>query len=920
MNLTKPLVFAILISLWGLSFTHAEVLRVDFNGYNTEDNPGNGRVDNAQATTSDEGLFGPGNFWNGLEVSAQTPNIIGLYFPGPAPALYYEDGQTVSNISVTLNGFIGADWFDPDVGNHVTRDYILGPASPHATITIGGLVPGQSYNLAGYGNNGHDGLGAIWMANGVGPLNLSMGVANEGILQGIVADSNGRIVIDLAQDDLGIGLSCVNGFELTEGDPVCSENLPQDFNRDCYVDLQDLVFFVQNWLLCYDAANESCENIEDIIAAEEMAKARQWVQDKFASAHSVPPISFVYNGVSSLSLLANWQKTQQSVVLDSQRTRHTVTYLDPATGLEVKCVATEYQDYPAVEWVVYYKNTSGQNTPILEDIKSADFDCPSNAAGNFTLHYADGSTAIATDFQPKQITMTTESSRSFTPFGGRPSDGVLPFFNLEKPDQTGTMLAIGWTGQWAASFHKYSAASLNFRAGLELAHFRLFPGEQIRMPSVMLLFWGGDRQRGHNQFRRFLLAHYSPQPGGSPSEPFVGASVHGMYGFDLTPNPTTESNMIEFINNTANHNYPVDYIWIDAGWYDLNGSTSWTSVGTWEPDPARYPNGMDPVADAAHNAGYKFLLWFEPERVMPGSWLYTNHPEWLLTPSNMPGEVAYQQNGNWRLLNLGNPAALAWAKAKFSGMIGDIGIDAYRNDFNMHPVYYWRTGEAADRQGLNEIRYVMGLYDYFDTLQADHPNLIIDNCASGGRRIDFEMLRRALVFTRTDHLWYSESAQSMQYALSFWVPLIGLGTVSLDPYHFRSGMGNSFVTALNHNDPGIWAPATEMLNQYRSISDLYRSDFYPLTEYSIADNTWIAWQYYDPARGRGLVQAFRRPQSTTGAMPLKLKGLEWNAVYTLTNLDTAAVTTETGASLMNPGLPVTISSQPGSAIIVYQKN
>ena len=40
-----------------------------------------------------------------------------------------------------------------------------------------------------------------------------------------------------------------------------------------------------------------------------MAKARQWVQDKFASAHSVPPISFVYNGVSSLSLLANWQKT-----------------------------------------------------------------------------------------------------------------------------------------------------------------------------------------------------------------------------------------------------------------------------------------------------------------------------------------------------------------------------------------------------------------------------------------------------------------------------------------------------------------------------------------------------------------------------------------------------------------------------------
>ncbi len=918
MNPTKHLVFAILLFLWGLSFsTHAAVLRVDFNGYNsTEDNPGNGRVDNAQATTADQGLFGSGNFWNGLEVSSATPNTIGLYFPGPAPTLYYEDGQTNSNISVTLNGFISSDWFDPDVGNHVTRDYILGPASPHATITISGLVPSQSYNLAGYGNNGHDGLGAIWMANGVGPLNLSMGVANEGILQGIVADANGRIIIDLAQDDYGIGLSCVNGFELTEAEPDCSPYLPQDFNHDCYIDLQDFVIFAQNWLLCYDAANDTCENIEDIIAAEEMARAWQWVQDKFASDHPVPPVSFVYNGVSSLSLLANWQKTQQSVVLDSQRTQHTLTYLDPATGLKVKCVATEYHDYPAVEWVVYYQNTGSQNTPIVEDMQSADFDCPSGAAGNFTLYYADGSTAIATDFQPQQLTLATGASRSFTPFGGRSSDGVLPFFNLEKPDQTGTMLAIGWTGQWAASFHKYSAASLNFQTGLELARLRLYPGEQIRMPSVMLLFWGGDRQRGHNQLRRFLLAHYSPRPCGMLAEPFVGASPHGYIGF----NNTTEQNMLDFVNSIATHDMPVDYVWIDAGWYDDYGTGMWEYTGTWEPDPVRYPHGMDPVADAVHNAGRKFLLWFEPERVMPGSWLYTNHPEWLLTPSNMPPAVAYQQNDGWRLLNLGNPAALAWAKAKFSGMIGDIGIDAYRNDFNMHPVYYWRTGEAADRQGMNEIRYVMGLYDYFDTLQADHPNLIIDDCASGGRRIDFEMLRRSLVLTRSDYLWYSDSAQSMQYALSFWIPLTGLGTVSLNPYDFRSGMGNSFVTALNHNDPGIWAPATTMLNQYRSISDLYRGDFYPLTDYSASDNAWIAWQYYDPSQGRGMMQAFRRPQSTTGSMQLKLQGLEWNAVYTLTNLDTAAVTTETGSSLMNPGLPVAISAQPGSVIIVYQKN
>jgi alpha-galactosidase len=68
-------------------------------------------------------------------------------------------------------------------------------------------------------------------------------------------------------------------------------------------------------------------------------------------------------------------------------------------------------------------------------------------------------------------------------------------------------------------------------------------------------------------------------------------------------------------------------------------------------------------------------------------------------------------------------------------MVSDIGVDIYRNDFNMHPLYYWRTGEAPDRQGMNEIRYVEGLYDYFDTLLREHPKLIIDIVASDCRAL-----------------------------------------------------------------------------------------------------------------------------------------------------------------------------------------
>ena len=67
-------------------------------------------------------------------------------------------------------------------------------------------------------------------------------------------------------------------------------------------------------------------------------------------------------------------------------------------------------------------------------------------------------------------------------------------------------------------------------------------------------------------------------------------------------------------------------------------------------------------------------------------------------------------------------------------------LDICRHDFNPHPVQYWGHGEPDDRQGRNEIRYIMGLYEYFDALRREHPHLIIDSSASGGRRIDFEML------------------------------------------------------------------------------------------------------------------------------------------------------------------------------------
>jgi alpha-galactosidase len=335
----------------------------------------------------------------------------------------------------------------------------------------------------------------------------------------------------------------------------------------------------------------------------------------------------------------------------------------------------------------------------------------------------------------------------------------------------------------------------------------------------------------------------------------------------------------------------------------------------------RFPGGMKPIADAAHRAGMKFLLWFESERVMPDTWLYKNHPQWLLRPTDaMPVELKYQIHDRFYLLDLGNPEALAWAKAKLSGMIGSAGIDCYRNDFNMYPVYYWRNGEAADRQGIREIKYVTGLYDLFDTLKKDHPSLLLDTCASGGRRIDFEMLRRALVLTRSDYLWDPIGQQCHTYGLARWIPITGSGSDTPDTYKCRSGLGSHFALAADcySKEPAVWEAAARAVREFKSVRRFYTGDFYPLGPHSTATSAWMAWQFHRADLGEGLVQAFRRQEASAATETYRLCDLEPTATYTVTDLDKPQRVRRTGRELMERGLTINLSQRPAAALVTYR--
>ena len=98
---------------------------------------------------------------------------------------------------------------------------------------------------------------------------------------------------------------------------------------------------------------------------------------------------------------------------------------------------------------------------------------------------------------------------------GSPSVESLPFFNVECGNE-GMIGGLGWTGPWIAEFARPTNGPVLVTARMDDLHTILHPGEAVRTPRILVLFWQGDRLRAHNLWRRLLLTYYSPQPGGQP--------------------------------------------------------------------------------------------------------------------------------------------------------------------------------------------------------------------------------------------------------------------------------------------------------------------------------------------------------------------------------------------------------------------
>lgn len=596
---------------------------------------------------------------------------------------------------------------------------------------------------------------------------------------------------------------------------------------------------------------------------------------------------------------------------------------DIKTTLEVK----KYDEFDAVEWTVWYENVSDKNSGTLSEIKDIDAvlilpEYVHEFMGNrYTeeapkviwtqglvegeaYSYDDARSAEEFSYHTKYF-FNKGVTYSFENGEGRCSDEVMPFFEVACKN-AGYIVALGWTGSWIATLSKEDEG-IRFKAGLHYAEYYLKPGEKVRGASVLVMQYS-EKDDQYNKFRDLMWQQYTPKCLTKENPGLLANLFWGSL-------PSDE--MINRIKRFRENGVEFDQYWIDAAWNgkkaksDCNFDSIWADeVGDWEVKLDAHPDKfLDVVAEAKKsNAG--FMLWFDTEKVAKVAPIASEHPEYFIDA----GE-------SYLLANFAKKEVRDYYYNILREHIKTLDIRCYRQDFNCTPDIFWKAADEEGRRGITEIYHILGMYELWDKLIAEFPHLIIDNCASGGRRIDIETLKRSLMLYKTDYQCIFNPNPDVTNVhntnASRLFPVTGCSTKKkMDTYAARStysatwGIG-SYATIFHSMTDEEMKWLSGVVKEFRSIRRFFPCHFHNFGSDSLDLTSWVIWQYHDVETNEGMIMAFRREKSPCCTAKISLKELDGE--YTFTSLDT-------GASFVGGAdLTIELPEQYSSTIITYKK-
>lgn len=441
---------------------------------------------------------------------------------------------------------------------------------------------------------------------------------------------------------------------------------------------------------------------------------------------------------------------------------------------------------------------------------------------------------------------------------------------------------------------------------------KLNPGEEFRTPEVVLLYCDRGLDQMTHCFHDLYRNHLIRGVWKNRERPVPINNWEATY-FDFD-----SDKLLALAQKAAEAG--IEMLVMDDGWFGKRKSEH-SSLGDWYVNENKIMGGLRKLTDAVHEKGLKFGIWFEPEMISPDSDLFREHPDWALQQeSKVPGQCRNQY-----VLDFSRRDVIEYIYQCLVSIISSGNIDYVKWDMNRPLTDVGSMTLPKDRQGELYHRHMLAVYELQERLLEYFPNLLLENCSSGGGRYDPGMLYYS------PQIWCSDDMDAIerlaiQEGTALLYPLSTIGAhIGSSPYHMTGrkvsaktraavAMAGTFgyemdITGFSQEQIQEISGQIALHKKYRKL--IWEGDYYRLASWR-ENHLFDCWQVVSKDQKQTLatfIQVLAEPNRKSRR--IRLRGLKPEAQYVYGDQ------IFTGEILMNAGILIGQMQGDFTSCLIY---
>jgi alpha-galactosidase len=553
-----------------------------------------------------------------------------------------------------------------------------------------------------------------------------------------------------------------------------------------------------------------------------------------------------------------------------------------------------------------------------------------------------------------------ELGRVYLKSGRRATEEMLPYMLVhEIQNRTGLFFGVQWSGHWFMDALNLNGAQENLKklricGGPDEFSHKLVPGGIFSSPWCYIGMFSGQIDDGFRAHNDFLKKAIMPVPR-FDSPPVTYNHWYAMEKDIKEHDLYKEADIASELE--------VDYFIIDDGWYGNSqkslknktesddGMAEWfEGAGNWNEDRAKFPSGLKAFSEYVHSKGMKFGIWIEPERVdittgNEGGW----NSEWLAGDEDgKPHELKYKNARTNGWLCFAHESVREWAKDWICRLIEKYEIDWIKWDSNWWTIC--RNPIHGHQEGDGEYAHIEGVYEVYEYLLEKYPELVIENCAGGGTRMDTGIMRYSHIHWVDDETDLPQKVRAHCSRLSAYMPSQNIYTFFCPPHNEKADFSEFTYPGTTNIEKdlvdykmrscmlGVWGLSYRLssipreaygqlkknIDEYKKIRQiLCKGNFINILPVGflmrpyLKTNSIEIYEFVLEDKSAAIVFVFS--STINSDIYIKPRGLDESAMYILKNIEGLYVGGFSGNTLANKGFHIKIEKDLFSEIFLISK-